>query len=290
MPVFHEAVREQMSSAALKPIGWSMNAVARVSPGLAGKMALRLFSHPRSRKSSTHHPEVLETAERTQYHYPDSAQIVTLFRWPGTGPTVFLAHGWESNTSRWLPLIQKLRAAGFQIIGVDAPGHGFTEGQTFNVPLYARVMQEAFRLYPPDFFIGHSAGGMAGVYHLAKEDPLAFKAAVLMAVPYELEDLMNTFRKIVGMNELVFDGLKEAFDEQFGFPMSAFSIPTFARNLQLPGLIIHDRADTIAPYDGSLEIHRNWSGSILHTTEGLGHSLPGAAVVEAVVQYLENQQ
>ncbi|PHN05331.1 alpha/beta fold hydrolase [Flavilitoribacter nigricans] len=287
MPVFPEAVREQLSSAALKSIGWSLNTVARISPPMAGELALKLFSRPRSSKSSTHHPEILDTAELIYYPTPDGQDQVSLFHWPGDGPTVFLAHGWESNTSRWQLLIRGLRDTGFRIIGVDAPAHGYSGGAVFNVPLYAGVFQEAFQRFPPDIFIGHSAGAMAGIYHLAKKDPGAFRSMVVMAVPYELEDLMNTFRKIVGMNELVFTGLKDAFNQHFGFPMSDFSIPKFARELQLPGLIVHDRDDTIAPYAGSLEIHRNWSGSSLFSTSGLGHSLPGDGVVREVMQYLE---
>jgi pimeloyl-ACP methyl ester carboxylesterase len=252
-------------------------------------MALRLFSRPRSHKSNTHHPEILQTAEQVRYRYPAGDHLIHLFHWPGEGPTVYLAHGWESNTSRWLSLIQALRIAGYQIIGVDAPGHGFSEGKEFNVPLYASVMQEAFQRFPPDFFIGHSAGGMAGIYHLSTEEAKAFRAIIVLAVPFELEDLMDTFRQIVGMNDLVFEGLKEAFEIRFGFPMSAFSIPQFAKTLEVPGLIVHDRDDTIAPYTGSLEVHRNWSGSSLFTTEGLGHSLPGDEVVDRVLAYLRSR-
>lgn len=287
MPVFPETVREQLSSTALKSIGWSLNAVSRFSQPLAGTLALRLFSRPRSRKSNTHHPETLERSEQIRYIPAGLDQHVCMFRWPGSGPTVFLAHGWESNTSRWIPFIRELRRRDYQVIGLDAPAHGFSEGVEFNVPLYADVMQEAFRRYPPDAFIGHSAGGMAGVYHLVERELDAFKTIVLMAVPFELEDLMNTFRNIVSMNDLVFDGLKDAFEERFGFPMSAFSIRTYARELRLPGLIIHDTEDTIAPYGGSLEIHRNWEASRLYTTHGLGHSLPGNEVVQEVLNYLE---
>ncbi len=290
MPVITEAVREQMSSAALKPIGWSMNAVAKVSPTLAGQLALKLFSRPRSRKSSTHHPEVLSSAEHIPYRHSDLDKAISLFRWPAEGPTVFLAHGWESNTSRWLPFIRALRQSGYQIIGVDAPAHGYSEGQVFNVPLYTTALAEAFLRYKPDYFIGHSAGGMAGIYHLVQSDPNAFKAVILMSVPHELEDLMDTFRRIVGMNELVFEGLKNAFNEHFGFPMSDFSIPKFVRGLKLPGLIFHDRDDSIAPLAGSEKIHRNWSGSKLVVTDGLGHSLVNEQVVQNVVAYLSSYQ
>lgn len=286
MPVFPEAVRRQMSSIALKSIGWSLNVMAQISPPYAGEQALKLFTRPRSRKSNTHHPEVLDSSERIRFFIEELDLVITGFRWPGTGPTVFLAHGWESNTSRWLPLIRALRAMNYQIIGVDAPAHGFSEGSAFNVPMYTRVLQRIFENYPPDIFIGHSAGGMAGVYHLTLEKQPAFQQLILLAVPYELEDLMDTFRRLVGMNDRVFIELKAAFEAHFGFPMSAFSIQQFVKEVQVPGIIIHDKDDTIAPYAGGVAIHRNWMGSKLYTTDGLGHSLPGDQVVDTVVNYL----
>ncbi|MCB0629220.1 MAG: alpha/beta hydrolase [Saprospiraceae bacterium] len=287
MPIVPEAVRQQMSSAALKPIGWSLNMVARFDQELAGDWALHLFSHPRSRKSSIHAQEVLESAEQIR-HRLDSVDLeVQLFRWPGSGPVVFLAHGWESNTSRWLPLIQALRSFDFQVIGLDAPAHGFSGGKEFNVVLYTQVLSELLDRYRPDIFIGHSAGGMAGVYHIHLEKKAPFHKLILMSVPYELEDLMNTFRQIVGMNDLVFDGLKASFEEHFGFSMAAFSMPEFVKDIDIPGLIIHDKDDSIAPYHGSRIVHKNWAQSAFYGTEQLGHSLPGEEVVAAVLDYLK---
>lgn len=287
MPIFPEAVREQLSSAALQPIGWSLNGLARVSPAAAGRMALRLFSHPRSSKSCTHHSEVLESAEHIVYPLREGSEKISVFRWAGKGPTLYLAHGWESNTSRWLELIRALRALDYHIIGVDAPAHGYSGGKEFNVPKYTLALEEVFRRFSPEIFIGHSAGGMAGVYHLMRQKDSSLRSLILLAVPHELEHLMDTFRRIVGMNRLVFEGLKEAFTERFGFPMSAFSIPEFAREIQLPGLVIHDKMDSIAPYTGGVAIHRNWEASKFQGTEGLGHSLLGEQVVQMVVDYLE---
>lgn len=275
-----------MSSAALKPIGWSLNTVARFNPELAGDWALRLFSHPRSRKSSTHAHELLQSAERRRHRLHDLELEMQLFLWPGSGPTVLLVHGWESNTSRWLPLIRVLRQKNFRIIGLDAPAHGFSEGKQFNVVLYTQVLSEILNHHQPDIFIGHSAGGMAGAYHLYLKKEAPFGKMILLSVPYELEDLMNTFRQIVGMNELVFDGLKSSFETSFGFPMSDFSIPKFLQDIQMPGLIIHDKHDSIAPFQGGQVIHEAWSESTFYATEQLGHSLPGSQVIEVVMDYL----
>lgn len=275
-----------MSSAALKPIGWSLNTLARFDPKMAGDWALHLFSHPRSRKSSTHTDELLTGAELHRYPIPDLDLEVQLFVWPGSGPTVLLAHGWESNTSRWLPLIRALRQHNFQVVGLDAPAHGFSEGRQFNVMIYTQVLREVMTIYRPDIFIGHSAGGMAGIYYWYLEKKAPFHRLILLSVPYELEDLMDTFRQIVGMNDLVFEGLKASFHATYGFPMSTFSMPKFLEEVSIPGLIIHDKHDSIAPFHGGLVMHQAWSGSDFYATEQLGHSLPGIEVIEVVMDYL----
>lgn len=285
--MFPEAVREKLSSRALKTIGWSLNTLARMSQPTAGKWALRLFTRPRARITGIHDPEVLRTARQSRYNLRSYDLDINVFHWEGSGPLVLLAHGWESNSSRWWPIIRALRELDFRIISIDAPAHGLSGGKEFNVVMYAAVLREMFEQYQPEVFIGHSAGGMAGVYLLFQEHNLPLQQMVLLAVPYELEQLMDTFRQIVGMNDLVFDGLKDAFANYFGFPMSTFSIHKFVRDLRVPGLIVHDQADTIAPYSGGLAIHQNWPGSRLVSTYGLGHSLPGTEVVDAVVSYLQ---
>lgn len=282
---FPERVRQALSTVALKSIGAFLNFYSRFSFSGAGRLAFLLFSHPRSRMSRDHHAELLSTARRHKKTVRDID--IHLFHWPGDGPHVFMAHGWESNASRWMPLIRALRQRGYRITAIDAPAHGYSGSRRFSVLLYAQVLKEIFEEYSPDIFVGHSAGGMAGVYCLQEKPLPCLRQMVLMAVPNELDQLMDTFRRIVGMNDRVFDGLRYSFRKRFGVPMTAFSIAKFIQDLSLPGLIIHDRDDTIAPFEGGRDIHRNWHKAQFVETEGLGHSLPGESVVEAVVQYLE---
>ena len=54
----------------------------------------------------------------------------------------------------------------------------------------------------------------------------------------------------------------------------------------MPGLIIHDVDDELAPIQGAEEIYQNWENSCLIITEGLGHSIPGIEVVELITEYL----
>ena len=50
----------------------------------------------------------------------------------GAGPTVLLAHGWNSRGSHWISFIEALNAAGFRAVAVDAPAHGDSPGTQTN--------------------------------------------------------------------------------------------------------------------------------------------------------------
>lgn len=281
---FPETVRQSMADTALKSVGAFVNLYSQLSFHGAGQLAFRLFSYPRSSLSRRHHPELLRTAQSEKLTV--EGRDIQLFHWPGDGPHIFLAHGWESNASRWLPLIRRLRQQNYHITAIDAPAHGLSGGRRFNVLLYTQTLEAIFAAYPPEIFIGHSAGGMAGVFSQHRNKLPSLQRLILLAVPCELDQLMDTFRQIVGMNDRVFDGLRYSFEHHFGFPMTAFSMCNFIAELGIPGLLIHDRADTIAPFAGAESIYRNWPNAQFVTTEGLGHSLPGEEVVDAIMTYL----
>jgi pimeloyl-ACP methyl ester carboxylesterase len=62
--------------------------------------------------------------------------------------------------------------------------------------------------------------------------------------------------------------------DRVGLPLKWLAVETAVAQLNLPGLIIHDRADTIVPYANAEAIHRNWATSTLVATEGLDHRGP----------------
>ena len=73
-------------------------------------------------------------------------------------------------------------------------------------------------------------------------------------------------------------------------PLHYFSISRFARALQIPGLILHDEADPVAPVAGARRIHRYWEQSELKIFTGLDHSLRDDAVWETTLDWLAANQ
>ncbi len=277
-----------ISQLAIRAVGASINTVALFSPRQAGKIALDLFSKPRARKHKEHDPDLL--AEARQETVEVNGHSVRFFHWSGDGPRVLLAHGWESNASRWEALVRALQRQGYDIVAPDAPSHGLSGGETFNVAIYADALRELMTSLQPQTLIGHSAGGMAAVFLLYNHPELTPQNLILLAVPSELDLLMDRFRRMVGMNKTVFNGMMEVFHNRYGWKMADFSISRFIRDVPVSGLLVQDENDPIAPLEEGLSIHQNWENARLAITQGLGHSLHGDEVVRTIMDFLEDQK
>jgi pimeloyl-ACP methyl ester carboxylesterase len=280
--------RNLAKASTLGAIRYGLNTLALVSKPRAGKLAFELFSTPRRKKYFSHFQALMDQAQ--VHRITLNGRRIVSYEWPGNKPAVMLAHGWESSSARWAPLIEELRSRDFRVVAVDAPAHGESEGRRFNVRLYAEALEIAARKFQPQSLVGHSAGGMAAVYLLTHLDAPGIRRLSLLAAPSELTDLLENYRRTLGLSNLVIEGLYERFEKRYLRPVAYFSIKEFVRQLEIPGLIIHDRQDQITAFSDAEAIHQNWASSRLITTEGLGHSLNSPEVVQAVADFLEGIQ
>lgn len=264
-----------------------LNGTARVAPRSAGKIGYRLLCRPRRPAPTPDSMPFLELAEQKKITL---AGIPTqTYFWPGKGPGVLLLHGWESCTSRWYEFYEFLRKAGFAIYAFDAPAHGRSGGDNFTVIEYANVLTEYLLQLekPPVHWIGHSGGGMAIMFYLSQTDyKIAPERVVAMSVPGELTDFLDIFKKVVGVKDKVIANIEREFTRRMKLRFKDVSPRRYAKDIKVPGLIIHDIDDELAPIEGAEDIYENWENACFITTEGLGHSIPGEEVVALVTEYL----
>lgn len=266
-------------------VGVGLNFLASLSPEQAGTLAWNIFSTPRTAKRLVHDSELLATAETSVLSW--HGLPIYYYRWPAEGPVVLLAHGWESNASRWRPLIESLRAAGYAVLAPDAPAHGASGGKYFHAGMYAEVLKELLQKHPASIWMGHSAGGMAAVYLAYQYPELAPERLALLGVPSDLESLLTYYQRTIGLNEVAMNAMKAQFKRTFNTAASDFSIPRFLKELPTRrGLIVHDHGDDVAPVAGAYDMHASWKSSRLLLTEGLGHSLKSDAVNQSVLDWL----
>ncbi|WP_299215791.1 alpha/beta hydrolase, partial [uncultured Dokdonia sp.] len=255
-----------------KVIGMQINAMSLWSRKAAARKAFLIFCTPRAGRIKEDQKEYLETAKDLRLTVNDTVTVQT-YRWEGTGPTILLIHGWESNAHRWWKLIDVLQKRNYNIIGFDAPAHGNSTGKILNVPLYTEALEIVSQHYKPEVHVGHSVGGLTTIFHYYRYQPKYIKKLVSLGAPSELSEIMKDYQQILGMNNSVMKGIDLLVQKRFGFSTKEFSGASFAKAIDVSGLIIHDTYDRITPVEASRGIHKNWKNSTFIETSGFGHSL-----------------
>ncbi|MEM1214753.1 MAG: alpha/beta hydrolase [Bacteroidota bacterium] len=261
-----------------------LNGSYRFSTRLSGYLTYQVLVRPPKHEAEPAEEAFIAKAE-TAYLTDEELQLAT-YHWPGSGPKILLAHGWDSYSGRWYELAERLLAAGFDLYALDAPAHGHTSGGQFSVHRYAQSMTTAMHAIKPDILIGHSAGGMAAVYYFHQfQAPVRPERMVLLGTPGELTDFVESFRRVLGLSHRTIAAMDDYFVKRWDHPIAYYSVSEFAKILRLPGLVIHDEDDDVAPYAGALAITNNWAEAELMTTQGLGHSLQSEAVWQRIVDF-----
>lgn len=270
-----------------KGLGQYLNLLAVIRPGWAAKRAFFIFCKVRKGRVAPHQRNYLEKAKHRMEKV--HGHEVQTYLWPGTGPTVLLVHGWESNSFRWKNLIQLLQDAKFSVVAFDAPAHGFSSGTYLHVPLYTACVEHMVQNYEPRCIVGHSMGGMTALYFAHQHSDTAIEKIVTIGSPAEFQDIMNEFQRILNFNNRVLRALDQFIFEEFGFHVHEFSSSRFVENQKQQGLLLHDKHDTIIPFHASQKVHEAWKDSVLISTEGLGHSLNHLSVNQQIVSFLERE-
>lgn len=277
-------MRKKLEAYIPKMIGFSLNAGGVLFPKWAANRAVKIFSTPRKGKIREKDLPFLEGSIQQKLKYQDID--IQTYMWEGEGPTILFVHGWESNAARWRNFIKKFRRKKCRIIAVDAPAHGQSGSAVFNAILYAHCLEVVCKHYQPDMIVGHSVGGVSSIFLLTQIATISVKKLVILAAPSELPQIFGKFYDILGLKNHVSKGLEQVFEETYQFKVADFSLQSFAKKLTIPGLVIHDEDDVVAPYIDGVNIAKNWVGSQLFTTKGLGHSLNSEVVTNEVCRFL----
>jgi len=265
-------------------LSFYINSLAFISPRAAARKAFRVFSKPRQGKIGPHHQDFLDSNLEPKIEIEDIT--IQPYKWSGNGKTIVLVHGWESHSHRWKEMILRLQKENYNIIAFDAPAHGYSSGKYLYVPIYSKVLDEVIALYNPAFLIGHSMGGMTVLFNQAQTSAKEMERLVILGAPDKLDSLVDQYRAILGLNQKAIDALEDFFKRRFNFRTKDFSSSAFAKKIQTPTLLIHDKEDTITPVTGSQAIHKALKNSVYLETEGLNHSLYDKEVNEKIINFL----
>lgn len=261
----------------------------RISPGLAGWVALRMFLTPARRRVEAGDAPVL--AEARKRHLRAGPHHFVAWQWGDEAPWVVLLHGWGSHAARFANFIAPLRAAGFSVIGIDAPAHGHSPGSRSDLLKFRDSLAEVLRTHSPVHgVIGHSLGGGALLTVLAETREHHPEKICLFGVPSDMDYILESFAMMLSLRDPARASLRRQFEKRFGRSARDISVLAAAPSVRIPVMVVHDDDDNVAPISQGLAAAASLPGAVLVRTQGFGHSgaLRDPATIARVVDFLKN--
>jgi pimeloyl-ACP methyl ester carboxylesterase len=261
----------------------------KLSPSLAAWVALRMFLTPARRRVEALDAPIL--AEARRHRLRAGSHHFVAWQWGDTAPWVVLLHGWGSHAARFGSFIAPLRAAGFSVIGIDAPAHGESPGRQSDLIRFRDCLVEVLRTHAPvHAVVGHSLGGGALLTVLAETREHHPEKICLFGVPSDMDYILESFAMMLGLADPARDHLQRRFEKRFGRSAKSISVTAAAPSVGIPVLVVHDDDDNVAPIAQGLAVVDAIPGASLWRTQGLGHSgaLRDPATIARVVEFLRS--
>ena len=188
----------------------------------------------------------------------------------GDGPTVLLAHGWESQRTHWGAFVSPLVEAGFRAVAIDAPAHGESPGKKTNVVEYAHALvRVGLQIGPLAGVVAHSFG--AGATPIALHRGLDANRAVLISGPYSLASVVERWGRHHGIAEEEIPRFLRLVEDEIGEPMAELDLLHVVAGLSAAALIVHDRNDKEIPVEDGMALAAAWPGARTLITDRHGH-------------------
>lgn len=270
---------------------------SRLMPGLVGRQALAVFGMPLGQ------PGVNESQRavlaRAQASFVESmSRRVRVYRWQARdarlGRTVLLVHGWASRAARMVDWVDPLTAAGYDVVALDLPAHGESQGRSVNVTEMAcavrRVAEECGPIYA---FMTHSFGALVSARALSQGDPrygarVEVERLIMVGAPISLYELANRFGEWVGLSEKGLAAHNQRCREVVDHAWERYDVPSLLSDFDTPTLVIHDRGDKEQPVENCAFIGSRLRNARCLVTDGLGHRriLQDPAVIARCIAFL----
>ena len=215
----------------------------------------------------------------------------------GSGPVVYLVHGWGGTSGQLDAYVAPLVDSGHRVVTFDALSHGDSEPgrlgpRRTTIPEMADALAEVVRSQgPAHAVIAHSLGCAAVFYamrHGLRVDRVVFLAPMTQPAPYTI-----LFAAALGFGERIRTRMNDRVARRIGVPWSDFDVPAMIGRLGSPPplLLVHDPRDRETRYADSVAAQRVWPGARLVTVTGQGHwrILRDAETVERVAGFVADR-
>ena len=252
------------------------------------KNAYQAFFSPSRYEVKPREREII--AQGNSYRLPFGGGQLAVTAW-GDGPAVLLLHGWGGARAQMTGFVNPLLRAGYRVVVFDQPAHGESDGQMTNILEIAPTMDLiAEREGPFEVLIAHSFGTLITSYVLVSRNFTPPARLIYLGAFNRLLDSLPRFQMLAGLPDPVINGLRDMIYANFGKDvLDAIWNEKMTRNIDIPALMFHDKADNVTPIADSRAIARVWKSAHLVETKGLGHrgALQSPEVHEQIVKFLK---
>lgn len=239
-----------------------------LSPKRVGSISAERFLKPRRGVPKDWEKIAEESGERLKLNDDISA-----IKWVSDHPNgqrILIAHGWESRATQMYGLVPDLLKLGFEVIALDMPGHGHSNGNTSNAWLFTQTLllaQEVLGQF--DVVIAHSMG--AGATSYALRHGLSAKKLILISAPSSVERVLKHFSSLMGLWGKAVQQFIQAVEHKVGVPVTELDALIETHQHAIPTLLLHDQDDKEVPYAESQRMLLAFKHGTMISTKGLGH-------------------
>lgn len=258
--------------------------MARLAPGLAGRMLRHFFLHPQRREMSNSQRKWAATAERGSVKLGEDR--IATYLWGEAGPTILLVHGWSGRGSQLGIYAQPLLERGLRVLAFDGPAHGDSDGYHATLFDFAATIRALEAEYGPFAgVIAHSFGCATVTY--AASQGVALPRAVFIAPPEEMEAQLRRISDWLGV-DAVLPRSRRGLEEEFDVKFADFRGRCWAQSLHTELLAFHDETDVEVPIAEGEALVEAWPKARMVKSKGLGHHyiIRDPAVIEQAVAFL----
>ena len=210
--------------------------------------------------------------------------------WGTSGPKVLLVHGWGGSRGQMAGFVQPLLEAGYQVLCLDLPAHGESDGTTTNVLQMGDALEILAAQHGPfHAIVAHSFGTLATSYTLTHRNFPAPAKLVYFGTLNRLLDTLPRFQAIAEINDALMEQLAQQVREDFGEGvLERITNENLSQQIEIPTLMFHDQNDLITPIEDSRTVARGWESAQLIETEGLGHrrALVAMPIIRQVIRFI----
>lgn len=262
-PVDYVAIAQQeiRPSRSIRIIRFLTKTLTKVSPNLAAKFLMPIFSRPgRFRTNYT-----IEGAI-TSFVIYNGKRINLITK--GEGERVLVVHGWGASIYQMRHIINTLAENGFQAISFDGPAHGLSEGKYTDGREIAELILKLCEEMDIKKLISHSFGGFATIVAISRG--LKLNRFIAISLPVNDDPLFGIFFRTFQVPPETQQCLRQRFEQRIGVKIEEY-LPINMDITLPPTTIIHDRDDPITKFDDMMQFAIKHPECNVIETKGLAH-------------------